>query len=318
MLLVCVALVAGCSSHANRLSGPDATPAARTTTATTIDVCDLVTADTASTVLDRSLQVVGRTVGPARETTVECDLGERFGEPLVAVSLAPEPISRDVFDAAYGDPEGGNPGHLQQFGDAAYVRTEGTQRVIHVFVHGAVLSVSATLGAIGSPDLISMAQLRRLTRAAVAALPDNPAVELSTAPQECGKIDGAVLADTLGRPPRLSAGLGYSDRALVCSWSGQPGSVTVWMTDDPAVISRFLDRHPLDLDVAVTGILPRSQGQAYSSPKVAGDLVVLAGPDRLMTVQVIPAAGYADDGIDTSASEVAVAQAGLDLMADLT
>jgi hypothetical protein len=281
-------------------------------------VCNVVTGDPASTLLDVSLLVVGRSVGPARATTVECDLGERFGEPLVAVSLAPDPIARDVFDAAYGDPAGGNPGHLQQFGDAAYVRTEGTQRVIHVFVHGAVLSVSVTLGAIGSPDLISMAQLRRLTRAAVKALPDNPAVELSTAPPECGKIDGAVLADTLGRPPRLSAGLTYNGGSLVCSWSGQPGSVTVWMTDDPAVVSRFLDRHPLDQDVAVTGVVPPSQGRAYSSPKTAGDLVVLVGSDRLMTVQVVPAAGYADDGIDTSASEKAVARAGLALVADLT
>ena len=35
-----------------------------------------------------------------------------------------------------------------------------------------------------------------------------------------------------------------------------------------------------------------------------------------MTVQVIPAAGYADDGIDTSDSERAVAKAGLALMPD--
>ena len=62
-----------------------------------------------------------------------------------------------------------------------------------------------------------------------------------------------MLADTLGRPPRLSAGLGYTAGSLVCSWSGQPGSVTVWMTDDAAVISRFLDRHPVDQDVPVTG-----------------------------------------------------------------
>jgi hypothetical protein len=41
---------------------------------------------------------------------------------------------------------------------------------------------------------------------------------------------------------------------------------------------------------------------------------VRLGTDRLLTLQVIPAAGYTDDGIDTSDSERKVAKAGLDLL----
>ena len=51
-----------------------------------------------------------------------------------------------------------------------------------------------------------------------------------------------------------------------------------------------------------------------SSPEVAGDMAVQVGDDQLMTLQVIPAAGYTDDGIDTTASERKVAKAGLDLL----
>jgi hypothetical protein len=51
-----------------------------------------------------------------------------------------------------------------------------------------------------------------------------------------------------------------------------------------------------------------------SSPQVAGDLAVQVGTDRLLTLQVIPAAGFTDDGIDTTESERDVAKAGLELL----
>lgn len=314
--VVGLTLLSGCGGHANPLSGPDATPAARTATATTVDVCDLVPASTASQLLDRAMVVVGRSVSPSRSATVECDIGERFGEPLVVVTLAPDPIAQDVFDAAFGDRVGGNPTRVQ-LGDAAYLRTEDVHRVIHVFVHGAVVSVSTVLGPLGSPDAISKVQLTRLTRTAVKALPENPVVESSTAPRPCDEVDGTVLANTLGRPPSLDAGLEYSSGSLICAWSGQPGSVTVEMTADPAEISRFLDQNPLDQEVAVAGIVQPSQGRAYSSPLTAGDLVLLVR-NKLMTIAVVPAAGYADESIDTSDSERAVAKAGLQLLAGLS
>lgn len=124
-----------------------------------------------------------------------------------------------------------------------------------------------------------------------------------------------MLASTLGRPPTLDAGVSFGNGSLVCSWSGQPGSVTLTMTQDRTEISRFLDRHPINEDLPVEGILPPGQGRAYSDPRTAGDLVVLVGTDRLMTLQVVPAAGYANASIDTSDSERAVAKAGLAVLA---
>ncbi len=313
--LVAMAVLAGCGGHRDPLSGPDATPPARTAVATTVDVCELVPMGAASRRLDRSLLVISRTVDAARQTTVQCDLGERFGESLVTVTLAPEPVALDVFDTAYGKRAGGNPKRVQGLGDAAYLRTEDIHRIIHVLVHGAVLSVSALAGPIGSDGTVSRAQLVRLAKSAVTRLPENPVVETDTAPRPCALIDATVLASTLGRPPTLDSGVAFGNGSLVCSWSGQPGSVTVTITKDAAEISRFLAQHPLNEDLPVEGILPRGQGLAYSSPRTAGDLVVLVGQDQLMTLQVVPASGYANASIDTSASERAVAKAGLALLA---
>lgn len=153
--LSAVLALAGCGGHRDPLSGPDATPAARTSTASTVDVCKLVRPRAASRLLDRALAVVSRTVDAARQATVQCDLGERFGEPLVTVTLAPDPLALDVFDTAYGKRAGGNPTRLQELGDAAYLRTEDTHRIVHVLVHGAVLSVSVVAGPIGSHDAVS-------------------------------------------------------------------------------------------------------------------------------------------------------------------
>jgi hypothetical protein len=308
-------MLAGCSEAADPLSGKDATPGVRTAVAETVDVCDLIPPTTASRLLERA--VVGRTAGAARNPTVTCDIGERFGEPIVSVSLAPDPIAKDVFDAAYGERAGGNPSRTE-LGEESYVRTEDVSRVIHVFEHGAVVSVRVPYGPPGRADEITLVQFKRLARSAVEALPENPVAESSTAPAGCDQIDATALAETLGRPPTLDTGLRFNAGSLLCSWSGQPGSVTLSMTDDSPQITRFLDEHPLSEDVRVPGVLPGSQGRAYSSPSAAGDLVVVLGDrEALMTSQVIPAAGYADDGIDTSESERVVAQAGLTLLSQL-
>ncbi len=309
-------VVTGCGGHPTPLSGPGATPAARTSLATIVDVCGLVSPAKASRLLERELVVVGRTVGASRSPSVECELGARFGEALVTVTLAPDPVALDVFNSAYGNRAGGNPTRVQDLGDAAFVRTEDTLRVLHVFVHGAVLSVSVVHGT-ESEETFGQGQLTRLTRAATDALPENPAIESSTAPRTCRAIDATVLAQTLGRSPTLDAGLELGNGSLICSWSGQPGSVTLSLSNDSEEVARFLDQHPLDQDIAVQGVLPAGEGLAYSSPRQAGDLVVLVGRDRLMTLQVIPAAGYAAASIDTSDGERAVAKAALRLWAGL-
>ena len=104
----------------------------------------------------------------------------------------------------------------------------------------------------------------------------------------------------------------------MCSWSGQPGSVTISMTDDSSAIARFLDSHPVDQNLRVTGVVHGATDAPTPAPSAAGDLVVVVGDgEALMTSEVIPAAGYADDGIDTSDSERAVARAGLALMSHL-
>lgn len=317
VLPLLLALLAGCGGGKGPPKPSSATPPARTTTATPIDVCDLVPTETVAQLLERPLSVVGRSVGAPRNSTVDCQLGQLFATPLVTVTLSPDPIAADVFDAAYGDRAGGNPALIKNLGDKAYVRTEDTNRVLHVYANGAVLSVSVVFGQPGSDDAISMVQLIRLTRAAVKALPDNPVVVTRTSPRPCHEIDPTVLAATLGRPPTLDTGLTVGDGAIMCSWSGQPGSVTLTLTDDPLAVQRYLQAHPIDQSVAVAGVIRPADGRALSSPNDAGDLVVLVGTDRLMTVEVIPAAGYADDGIDTSDDERRVAEAGLALFDDL-
>lgn len=295
-----------------------------------MDVCGLIPVDTISEVLERQVIVVGRTAGAPRSTTVTCDVGERFAEPVVSVTLAPDPIALDVFDQAYGLRAGGNPDQMD-IGEKAYLRTEDNHRDLHVFDNGAVLSVSALIGPPGSASAaggsgnsaagpgageggVTRVQLIRLTRAGVKALPENPVVETSTAPQVCDQVDATVLADTLGRPPTLDAGLAFGNGALMCSWSGQPGSVTMTLSTDPLDVQRYLHTHPIEEQVAVPGVLPSSEGRAMSSPQVAGDLAVQVGTDRLLTLQVIPAAGFTDDGIDTTESERDVAKAGLELL----
>jgi hypothetical protein len=309
-------MVGGCGGSANPLHGPDATPHARRAAATTVDVCRLVSSRTAATVLDRPLLVIGRTVGAPRDPTVSCVIGPRFDEPVVTVSLAPVPVALDVFDEAYGEQAGGNPLPVRHLGRAAYIRTEGAQRALHVFVHQAILSVLVALAPTGSPDRITTQQLVDLTRNAVRNIPANPHIAAHTAPDRCVRISPAVLAETLGRAPTLDAGLVYSSGSLQCSWGSQPGSVTVTATDDPATIQRFRGDHDLAEYVAVPGVLARSEGRAYSSPQVPGDLIVLVGADELLiTMEVVPAAGYADAAIDTTKSERTLAAA---VLADLT
>jgi hypothetical protein len=333
LTVVSVLMLSACTGGSSSSGGSKSVPAARTASATKVDVCELEPAEAVSQVVERPLIVVGRTAGAPRNTTVSCDLGERFAEAVVTVTLAPDPISLDVFDAAYGLRAGGNPDTMT-LGDKSYLRTEDNDRVLHVFVHGAVLSVTAVIGPPGSAAAaggsgesaagagadeggVSRVQLIRITRAAVRALPENPVVDSSTAPPSCGEVDATVLAETLGRPPTLDAGLAFDNGALMCSWSGQPGSVTMTLTDDPRDLQRYLHTHPADDQIAVAGVLPPSEGRAMSSPEVAGDMAVQVDDDQLMTLQVIPAAGYTDDGIDTTASERKVAKAGLDLLGQM-
>jgi hypothetical protein len=318
--VVCLALLvavsaSGCGGKPDPLAGKDATPPIRTAAATSVDVCHLLSPGNASRVLQRPLLVVGRTVGPARDTTVQCEIGQGFDDPLVVVSLAPEPVARDVFDDAYGNRAGGDPVLTHNLGDTAYTRTEGDQRAIHVLVHGSVLSVSVPFGPTGEAAQVTKEQLVMLTRIAVGSLPANPVVEPMTAPRQCNAITAHALSDTLGRPPTVDAGLVFSPGSLTCSWGGQPGSVTVSVTDDVHVMAAFRASHTLSAYVRVPDVVPLGTGSAFSSNETAGDLVVFVDDRLMMRLDVVPAAGYTGPDIDTTDGERTLAE---QLLAELS
>ena len=110
-----------------------------------------------------------------------------------------------------------------------------------------------------------------------------------------------MLAETLGRPPTLDAGLAFGNGALMCSWSGQPGSVTMTLTDDPSDLQRYL-RHPPGRRADRRGrcAAARRGRRAMSSPEVAATWWSRSATTSSSTLQVIPAAGFTDDGIDTT------------------
>ena len=194
-------------------------------------------------------------------------------------------------------------------GDKSYLRTEDNDRVLHVFVHGAVLSVTAVIGPPGSAAAAggsgesaagAGADEVGVSRVSSSGSPEQPCTRCrrtrssTAAPprRACDEVDATVLAETLGRPPTLDAGLAFGNGSLICSWSGQPGSVTMTLTDDPL--------RPPALPCTPTQPTSRSpwqvccrptRGEPCRVPRSRATWRSRSATTSSMTLQVIPAAG---------------------------
>jgi hypothetical protein len=300
-------LVESCTGSTSGARKPDDTPLARPGPARAVDPCDLLPTATASQVLDLPLEVVGKGVGPARLGTVSCILGQRFAEPLVTVSFTPDAIAPKVFDDAYGTAAGGNPLSLDHLGDRAFLRTESDVRSLHVFVHGAVLTVLTSLEPLPSRQPLRQAEVIALARRAVAVVPKNAGPpDDDTA---CPNVPASTVAAALGRPPTLATRWTMGDGSVMCSWGGEPGSATAEVIRDQRVIQDFRRTHHLAgyLDLGDLGAGPGIR--ALSSVDVAGDLVIVAPAQTLVLMTVVPSAGFSDPDIPTTDAERQLAKA---------
>lgn len=293
----------GCTSPRAPAELPGITPPAPRGRTVPVDVCDLLPPSTASDVVGRQLQVVGRRVEPTRLKTLRCDLGQRFAEPLVTVGLTTDPVALAVFESAYGDTAGGDPQPLPRMRSSSVLRTEGDEQSIHSFVRGAVISVRTNLSLV---QPIQRRQLIELSRLAIRNLPDNPVLAELNELRRCRVVSRAAVEDAIGRPVTLRQEVDLG-RAVECSWGAQPGSLVASMTADRQTFERWRETVTTDGQYAeVSGISGADGLTAYSSDESSGDLVVLAAP-RVYRFTLVPAAGFSGSDIPTTPEEKALA-----------
>lgn len=303
VVAVVVSCLPGCSQQRGAPEPPGVTPPVMFGTPVIVDACFLLPPVQASAILARPLSIVGTRVEPPRLETVRCDLGRRFGEPLVSIELTTDPIAFGVFEAAYGEAAGGDPRWVRGTGRPSIWRAEPGQRTIRTFVHGAVIAVESNdrlAPPLGRKDMVE------LSRRAVSRLPRNPVLSEQGTIDRCGSVPDGVVEPALGRPPSIETELSF-DGDVQCSWGGQPGSVVVTVIDDPRDVRRFAQLTDDVDEVEVDGLTPREAGRAWSSTKVAGDLFVLSH-DRALSLEVTPAAGFSDPEIATTPPELALAR----------
>lgn len=300
---VVIACLAGCSQNRDPTEPPGVTPPVLRGKPAVVDACALLPPEQASAIIAEPLSVVGTRIEPPRLETVRCDLGQRFGQPLVSVELTTDPIAYTVFDAAYGQAAGGDPQSVGSTKKPAIWRIQGNERRLRTFVHGAVVSVETNDDLAPPLDRRVMVELSRL---AVSRLPDNPVLRERGKLDRCASMSESVVGLALGRPPTLQAEFSVNG-SVQCSWGGQPGSAVVTVSDDPRDVRRFAKIAPDVEQVKVNGVGPRDEVQAWSNTEVAGDLVVLSH-DRVFSIEVTPAEGFSDPEITTTSPELALAR----------
>jgi len=297
-------LVTACSQDRDPTEIPGITPPLMRGRPVRVDACDLVPPAQASEIASQRLFVVGMRIQPPRLETVRCDLGQEFGIPLVSIELTTDPIAYAVFDAAYGQAAGGDPQPVRGIERPAILRTEGDQRTIRTFVHGAVISVQTNDDV---APLLARTAMVELSRLALRRLPSNPVLREEFAIDECRSVPDDIVDLVLGRPPVLELELA-SQGSVQCSWGGQPGAAVVTVSDDPGAVRRFARLARADGHVQVDGVGPADSVRAWSSTEDAGDLIVLSA-DRVLSIEVTPAAGFSDPDIATTPPELALARA---------
>jgi hypothetical protein len=305
--LVVTGLLSGCGGGGG--SGADEDPRAVPVTPqgspTPVDVCALLTpADTARSV-GRALRPVSEAYGAAKVATLQCELGRRFARPVLSVALGIGPVSEQVFDEAYGEVAGGDPESVRRLGQAAIVRTEAGQTVVHVLVHGSVLTVSATIDA---THAVRRAALLDLARIALAKLPSNPLLASTASGRRCPSVATEAVAAAVGAEPALSSEFRGGNGSIVCSWTSLPGAAVVTVLTSPSRVAAYTRLAATRSYRAVDLTAPRPGVRAMSRVDRAGDLLILTG-HAVILLSVMPTAGWSDRGIGTTPGEARLAAA---------
>ncbi|MBA3233986.1 MAG: hypothetical protein H0T17_08580, partial [Propionibacteriales bacterium] len=193
---------------------------------------------------------------------------------------------------------GGDPIHVESIGVPGYLRTEGTDRSLHAYANGAVLTLSTRVDVAEQVEATTLAELMRL---AIRRLPNNPVLKELTSPTRCTGVSDAAVTAALGRPPTLLQEFDAFG-AVECSWGGQPGSVLVTMLES----RRAVARSKTVVESAPFAPVPDIPG-GYSSADKSGDLLVFRRA-RVYEITVVPAAGYFAGSVATTDGEFALAR----------
>lgn len=305
---------AACSSSPRKPRANDV-PVTPTAVAQAVDVCSLLPKHSVEQLLDTKLVQVGAEYLPPALPTYRCEFGTKFAEPLVAVQLSIGPLSRNVFDKAYGGAAGGDPTLVRDLGDLAYLRRENSVVSVAVLVHASVASIEIQ---VDPAQPVEDDAVEGLAQDVVAALPVNPALAEAPQSNRCAAVGDAALNEALTGTPTLTSGLATRDGSLMCSWAAQPGGVIVTQQLDRAQVGlRRTQLEPIDyLTVPTVETLDTTgQTEAWSRVDVPGDLVIFVGADQLIEISLTPVAGYSDDELPTTPSEVDLAKAVLEALA---
>jgi hypothetical protein len=304
VLALTIGLVATACSGDDGRDPEDVVALPRRGPVTAVDVCRLLPAEDVSALVGHPVSVVEGQYLSATLPTYRCGFGTTFGSAQVRVSLAPGPVVLPVFDEAYGEAAGGDPLPVERLGQRAYLRNEGGVRSLVVLSRGAILQVTA-------PPALRPRRLVDLTTRAVERLPGNPVLDVPESGQPCTDLPPRVVQAALDVPIELGTTLVGPDGAVVCSWAGLPGSVTVTVRVSPAD-HQAAERQQHREDGVQVNELDRARG--WSAADRPGDLVVLVGPSTVIRIDVVPAPGWASDDIPTTSAEVALANAVVDML----
>jgi hypothetical protein len=302
-----LALLVACTGGGSKaLSDPDEVPPRQRGPATDVSVCRLIPAAEATVALDRPMHVVGVQYGPSRLPTLRCLLGDQFGVARLTVELATGPVSRDVFLEAYGESAGGDPVPVKRLGGMALLRNERDERILHVDVRGAILS----LRLVEDPARpVPRETLLGLARSALDEMPENPRLEGTAPGPRCGRVPARLIGAAVGIEPSKAVGFQGPDGSLSCSWASFPGSVDITVIADPDRIVDYERVVDADTYRRVAGLGGRVT--AVSRVNRPGDLMIFDGRRSMALISVTPSAGYADNAIVTTPAEIALGRATL-------
>ena len=271
-----------------------------------VDACRLLRPVDASTVVGRRLVRVGLAYGAAQLPTLGCDLGEDFGVPEVTVALATGPVPLNVFEQAYGDEAGGDPVAVARLEPRAFLRSEQDLRSLHVFLRGSILSLTVRLD---PTTPITRSQTIQLAQLAVARVPRHPLLAPTPTSRPCVDVGPGPLSAAIGAVPVRSSTLRGPAGALMCSWTSQPGSAVVTMLRSRTAIEAYLRRLRLSDYSDVPAVTTPPGVRALSRDDRPGDVLLRDGARVLVSISVVPTAGYADEEIETTPGELALVDA---------
>jgi hypothetical protein len=296
-------LLSACGGGSKALTDPDDIPPERKGPPSDVSVCDLVPITQASNAIGRPVWVVGLDYGPSRLPTFRCLLGDQFGVAVMTVEFASGPVSRNVFLEAYGDRAGGDPKPVNRMGGLAYLRNEKDERSLHVFIRGAILSILLVRD---PAHPVARRALFDVARLVVERLPRNPRLAGTSQGARCSRIPARLVGAVIGIEPSRAVGLAAADASVMCSWASFPGSVDVTVIRDPQRVAGYRQTVDASAYVTVPGV---GRGvTALSRTNRPGDLTLFDGHASMALISTVPAAGYPDDSVITTADEVALAR----------